>query len=66
MNFDFLADNRRKANELKRQKRQNLRPSFRTATEENFQSNWLEHQERAKAAEKEYVKGAMKTPAVGR
>ena len=66
MNFDFLADNRRQASEIKRQKRQNLSPSLRTAREENFQSNWLEHQERVKAAEKAYVEGAVKTPAVGR
>jgi len=66
MNFDFLADNRRKYKEIKRQERQNRLPSIRTFNEENFQSNWLEHQERVKAAEKEYVEGAAKTPAVGR
>ena len=66
MNFDFLADNRAKHDEIKRKERLNANPSFRSYQVESFRERELMYIERNKRNEKAYAEGASKTTAIGR
>lgn len=66
MNFDFLADNRAKHDEVLRRERMNAPTSFSTIKHDDFRERELMYIERNKRNDKAYAEGAAKTTAIGR
>ena len=66
MNFDFLADNRARHNEILRRERMNAPTSFSTIKHADFRERELMYIERNKRNDKAYAEGAIKTTAIGR
>ena len=66
MNFDFLADNRAKHDEVLRRERMNAPTSFSTIKLADFRERELMYMERNKRNDKAYAKGASNTKAIGR
>ena len=66
MNFDFLADNRARHDEIKRQERLNAPFNFRDEQIRSFRERELMYIERNKRNDKAYAEGAIKTTAIGR
>ena len=66
MNFDFLADNRARHDEVLRRERMNAPTSFSTIKHDDFRERELMYQERNRRNDKAYAEGARKTKVFGR